>query len=85
MDVQEDALRSGRRPDSDDWGVEPREQWGVLSDGHTSSVVPGERGGYQDFYAAVAASLSSGAPVPVDPLDAVAVIEVIEAARRSLG
>lgn len=82
MDVQEEALRSGQRPGSEAWGVEPREQWGVIADGAATSTVPTERGGYQDFYAGVAASLATGAPPPVDPLDAAAVIEVIEAASR---
>jgi scyllo-inositol 2-dehydrogenase (NADP+) len=80
MDVQEDALRSGQRPGSAEWGVEPREHWGVIANGATTSPVPTERGAYQDFYAGVAASLTTGAPPPVDPRDAAAVIEVIEAA-----
>ena len=80
MDVQEEALRAGQRPGADHWGLEPREQWGAVADGVTTLPVPTERGAYQDFYAAVAASLATGAPPPVDPLDAVAVIAVIEAA-----
>ena len=80
MDVQEEALRSGRRPDAVDWGEEPRESWGMLATGNDASAVPTERGAYQDFYSAVALSLTTGAPPPVDPQDAVAVIEVIEAA-----
>ena len=82
MDVQEDALRSGQRPGSADWGVEPREQWGVIADGATTIPVPTETGAYQDFYAAVATSLATGAAPPVDPVDAAAVIEVIEAASH---
>ena len=82
MDVQEEALRNGQRPDAPGWGVEPRDAWGVLADGDATSSVPTEAGAYQDFYAAVAASLTSGTPPPVDPVDAAAVIEVIEQARR---
>jgi hypothetical protein len=40
-----------------------------------------ETGAYQDFYAGVVQSLKDGAPPPVDPRDAIATIEVIEAAR----
>ena len=81
MDVQEDALRSGARPGGPAWGLEPRENWGVISDGTTTTTVPTDAGAYQDFYAEVAASLTTGAPPPVNPADAAAVIEVIERAR----
>lgn len=81
MDVQEEALRAGVRPGGPEWGVEPRERWGVIADAAGTSAVSAERGAYQDFYAGVAASLSDGVPPPVDPRDAAAVIEVIEAAR----
>jgi predicted dehydrogenase len=81
-DVQEAALRSGDRPDRPDWGVEPREQWGVIGvDGETRPV-PTERGAYQEFYAGVVRSLRTGAAPPVDPRDALATLEIIEAARR---
>jgi scyllo-inositol 2-dehydrogenase (NADP+) len=83
MDVQEEALRSGQRPDAVDWGEEPRENWGVIANGKETSPVPTDRGAYQDFYAALASSLATGAPPPVDPLEAVAVIEVIEAASAN--
>ena len=80
MDVQEEALRNGQRPGRPRWGVEPAEHWGVIADGQSTSAVPTEPGAYQDFYRDVAASLATGAPPPVDPVDAAAVIEVIEAA-----
>jgi predicted dehydrogenase len=81
MDVQEEALRAGVRPGGPEWGVEPREHWGVIADAAGTSTIPSERGGYQDFYLGVAASLTAGTPPPVDTHDAAAVIEVIEAAR----
>ena len=81
MDVQEEALRAGVRPGGPEWGVEPREQWGVIASAAGTSTVSTERGAYQDFYAGVVNSLTSSAPPPVDPRDAAAVIEVIEAAR----
>lgn len=81
VDVQEDALRRGERP-GEGWGVEPENLWGTLSTGDTTKPVPTERGGYQEFYAAVARTLRDGAPPPVDPADAVATLEIIEQARR---
>lgn len=83
MDIQEDALRSGARPDAEGWGIEPREAWGVISDGAATIPVPSERGAYQEFYSGVVSSLMTGAPPPVDPADAVSVIEVIESAFGS--
>ena len=83
MDPQEEALRRGERPEGAAWGVEPPEQWGTLTVPDRSERVPTERGAYQDFYAGVAASLATGAPPPVDPRDAIATLEIIEAARRS--
>jgi predicted dehydrogenase len=41
-----------------------------------------EPGSYPQFYAGVVAALRGGA-APVDPTDAVAVLDVIEAARAS--
>ncbi|MDT8437214.1 MAG: hypothetical protein RRA92_10725, partial [Gemmatimonadota bacterium] len=45
--------------------------------------VPTEPGNWPAFYAGVERSLRDGAAPPVDPADAVASLEVIEAARRS--
>jgi len=83
MDVQEDALRAGGRPGAAEWGVEPREQWGRLGAGGDLREVPSEPGAYQEFYAGVTRALRDGGPPPVDPLDAVATLDVIAAARRS--
>jgi scyllo-inositol 2-dehydrogenase (NADP+) len=82
LDVQEEALRAGARPAGDEWGMEPEEGWGVIARGDALERVPTERGDYRGFYAGVVASLRDGAPPPVDPGDAVAALEVIEAARR---
>jgi len=83
MDVQEEALRAGARPDGPDWGVEPKELWGTLATGSGTKPVKTERGAYQDFYADVARSMRDGAPPPVDPRDAIATLEVIERARAA--
>jgi predicted dehydrogenase len=83
MDVQEEALRAGGRPGAAEWGVEPREQWGRLGVDGDLREVASEPGAYQEFYAGVARALRDGGPPPVDPLDAVAALDVIAAARRS--
>ena len=82
LDVQEENLRDGLSPGDPDWGEEPPERWGLLSTADSEREVPTERGSYGSFYAGVAASLSDGAPPPVDPRDAVAVLELLDEARR---
>ncbi|MFI5906730.1 Gfo/Idh/MocA family oxidoreductase [Dactylosporangium sp. NPDC051541] len=86
LDVQEDALRAGRVPTEPGWGEEPESAYGVLTeyDGRSRPVAT-EPGAYQDFYAGFAAALRDGAPAPVDVRDSIAVLEVLEAARRSAG
>ena len=83
LDVQEAALRAGARPGGAGFGEEPREQWGRLARGSEVSVVETKRGAYARFYEGMAAAMREGAPVPVDPRDAVAGLEIIEAANRS--
>jgi predicted dehydrogenase len=85
VDGQEDALRSGRRPDDGEpWGIEPESRWGRLVKGGASEPVPSEPGAWPVFYAELERALREGGPPPVDPGDAVATLEVIDAARRSV-
>jgi scyllo-inositol 2-dehydrogenase (NADP+) len=84
LDGQEDALRSGARPDQvPDWGSEPEPRWGRLVSGEQSTPVPSEHGDWPRFYALLVRALRDGGPPPVDPHDAVATLRVLEAARRS--
>jgi len=83
LDVQEEALRAGRSPTEPGFGDEPRERWGRLVTGEEQREVPTEPGSYGSFYAGVAASLREGAPPPVDPRDAVAVLELLDEARSA--
>jgi predicted dehydrogenase len=83
MDVQEDALRRGERPGSPGWGEEPPEAWGLIGDDEHRRPVPTLPGDYGAFYRQLAEALSRGGRLPVDPLDAIATLDVIEAARES--
>jgi predicted dehydrogenase len=83
LDGQEDALRAGHRPPSASWGQEPEERWGRLVKGDEAEVVRSERGRWDLFYAEVERCLREGAPPPVDASDAVHVLDVLEAGRRS--
>ena len=79
LDVQEAALRAGARP-GPGWGSEPAERWGELGAGDEVRTVATESGAWPQFYAGVVRALREGAPPPVDPRDAVAVLDVIEQA-----
>jgi hypothetical protein len=85
MDGQEAALLAGRTPatEGDDWGAEPAERWGRLSRGEDRETRPTERGRWDTFYPAFAATVRGTGAVPVDPRDAVATATVLDAARRS--
>ena len=86
LDGQEAALAAGGRPGSPGWGEEPKPSWGLLGpDGPDGSAapVPTVPGDYPRFYAGLAAALRGEGPPPVDPADAIAALEVLEAARRS--
>jgi predicted dehydrogenase len=69
LDPQEAQLAGGMRPGDEHYGVAP------------DATI--ERGAYQDFYSGVVAWLRDGAPPPVDPRDSVAVLHLLDAARRS--
>jgi predicted dehydrogenase len=67
------------------------ESWRDLDESHRGWLVRGDdrvpvrraAGGWQDFYAGVLATMREGAAPPVDPRAALAVLEVLDAARRS--
>ncbi|RZJ82271.1 MAG: oxidoreductase [Brevundimonas sp.] len=83
MDVQEVQLKAGMTPGATGWGVDPRP--GVLTDGATGRrrETPGQAGGQQAYYAAVAAALRGEGPNPVTAAEAIQVMRVIEAGERS--
>ncbi|MGP8209324.1 MAG: Gfo/Idh/MocA family oxidoreductase [Acidimicrobiales bacterium] len=84
FDVQEAQLSSGALPRSPGWGEEPSARYGELRAGEDIAVIPTLPGAYEEFYARLPAALAGEARPPVDPWDAVAVLEVIEAAHRSV-
>lgn len=83
VDGQEGALRAGGRPGGpSEWGVEPEERWGRLVAGERVEPVPSEPGAWPRFYAELERALRAGGPPPVDPVDAVGVLEVLDRARE---
>ncbi len=83
LDGQEAALHAGRRPGDEGWGEDPPAQWGLVGTEGDLREIRTEPGRYQAFYAGLVAALQEGAPLPVDPAESVAVLEILEAARRS--
>ena len=81
LDGQEPALMGGAAPTDPGFGDTPEERWGRLGIGDALEPVPMERGEYAAFYAGVAATLLDGAASPVDPLDALETLKIIERAH----
>lgn len=82
-DVQEAALRTGVRADAPGFGEDPPDRWGRVGAGADAHPVKTEKGSYTTFYAQVVDWLRRRSPPPVDPADAIAVLDLIEAAQRS--
>jgi scyllo-inositol 2-dehydrogenase (NADP+) len=79
-DPQEQKLKRGDRPSATGFGHVNEKHWGriTLPDG-TSAATPMVDGDYGAFYRGFARHLEHGDPVPVDPVDAVRTLELIEA------
>lgn len=82
LDPQEARLRAGVRPDSDDWAAETPEQYGVLYHGEGQESIPTVTGGYQRLFENLADAIRHGAPLAVQPGEALGSIELIELALR---
>ncbi len=83
LDVQEPSLIAGALPGDPGFGEIPETRWGVFgADGETTRI-PTERGDYGEFYRLLAVALRGEGPLPVDPADAVAVLEIIERAHAA--
>jgi predicted dehydrogenase len=85
FDGQADELMAGGSPaaSGDAWGVVPRDRWGRLHTGHTTRRWPSERGDWTEFYTSFARAVRGRSAMPVDPWDAVAGLEALEAAQHS--
>ena len=82
--VRQSQVDAGARPGRAGWGEDAPERWGTLGAGDDMVRVPTERGAYQEFYARLAAALTSNAPLPVDTAHAVRTLDVIDAIRTML-
>ena len=82
-DLQEDQLRAGLVPGSQDWGLDPDDA--VLYIGATGDTraLKAARGDQRGYYVALREALHGRAPNPVPPEQGATVMAVIEAAMRS--
>ncbi|MGM0384660.1 MAG: Gfo/Idh/MocA family protein [Actinomycetota bacterium] len=78
MDPQERQLDAGMAPSDPRYGIRTAEHWGTLGTPEAAHHVRPERGAYQEFYRLLAETLTAGGPLPVDPLDALAAMRIIE-------
>jgi scyllo-inositol 2-dehydrogenase (NADP+) len=87
IDPQEEALKRGEAPGGPDWGKESQEWWGLLNtevNGTQKRVVVETRpGNYSEFYIDVYDCIVHHTHPPVKPEEALNVIRIIEAAKRS--
>lgn len=86
-DVQEKELQEGKIPGSDNWGIEPEHEKGLL---HTEKngiiireYVPSLNGNYMEYYDGIYEAIRNNTSVPVSGTDGMYVIKVIEAAIKS--
>ncbi|MHA7176509.1 Gfo/Idh/MocA family protein [Arthrobacter sp. Sr24] len=82
-DIQEAQIQAGVLPGDPLYGVEPPEQWGELWREGQSSPVPTVPGNFPQFHELLAEAILNGGPVPVNPVDSVEVLRIIEEVRRS--
>ena len=84
LDAQEAQLLAGMRPGDPGFGDESEARWGRLHrpDG-SSHAVATEQGRYLTFYELLRDAVRGQGPVPVEPLDSLQTLRVIEAAERA--
>lgn len=85
--IQEEALQSGAVPGSNNWGIEPDSERGLLHterEGKTiREYIQSEHGNYADYYDGMYEAIRNDKAVPVSAEEALNVIKIIEAAFKS--
>lgn len=87
IDPQEAQLKAGSLPVGDNWGAEPREEWGTIfyeKDGENyEELVETIPGNYGIFYENVFDAIRNGAELFVKPEETVEVLKILEACKVS--
>lgn len=86
-DVQENDLIAGKMPGSDNWGIEPEGEKGLLhiekDNQDSKEFIAAPRGNYMEYFDQMYKAIRFGEPVPVTAEEGLEVIKVIEAALKS--
>lgn len=86
-DVQEPSLLKGVKPNSEGYGIEPKELEGILhteiNNAEIRESIPTLPGNYMDYYELVYQSIAQNMAEPVTATDGVNVMKIIEAAIKS--
>jgi scyllo-inositol 2-dehydrogenase (NADP+) len=83
LDVQEQAFKDGKKPEGENWGVDPEERWGTLYLENETRAFPTEKGDYRIYYQNVADSILCKTQLNVTVSQTITVLKIIEAAFRS--
>ena len=87
LDTQEEDLKKHISPLSENWGIEPKESWGLLNtninDIHFEGKIETEAGCYKNYFDNIYDAIVDGKPLDVNPEEARNVIRIIELAYES--
>lgn len=87
IDPQENDLRQGLAPESENWGTESPDKWGLITidylDLNVHGSIESEAGCYQEFYKNVHDVLTGNAEMVIKSSEARNVIRIIEFAQES--
>ncbi len=86
-DLQEEVLKTGKKPGSADWGIESVSANGILSihenEKITHTNIQSLKGNYMEFYDRLYEAIVYGKYLPVTAQDGLNVMRVIEAVQQS--
>jgi scyllo-inositol 2-dehydrogenase (NADP+) len=86
-DPQEEQSKAGIRPGDLNWGMESEAQWGILNSEIAGQAIrkpfESKKGGYENYYIAIADSIRNNVSVPVPAEQALQNIRIIHCALQS--
>ncbi|WP_378187352.1 Gfo/Idh/MocA family oxidoreductase [Aquimarina sp. W85] len=86
-DIQEDELKKEVKPNRANWGLEQETERGLLyckeQNVFKKELIESEQGDYMEYYDGVAQAILNKKPLPVSAIEAMQVIQIIEAAVES--
>ncbi len=82
-DPQESRLKTGTLPTSSHWSQETNANYGHLYKENQTEIMTTEHAGYETYYQKLACAINNNAETPVDALDALRNIQLIELAMQS--